>query len=256
MKRHTWLLGYVVIPLCLIACWWIISSRHESLYFPSLQKIFAATIEDWKLPAIRKHLLPSVTRLCVGFAIGIAAGVTLGILMGYFDRLRNLLLPITEFMRALPSVALLPLAFLIIGPGAGMEIALIAISSTWPILVATCDGARGTDPVMLQSARAYGLNRSQMLRRVILPAAVPSILSGVQVAIQFAVALMLLSNFVGSDRGLGYFVLDAQSRFDVDSTWGGILVIAVVGFVAVLPLQLAQHVLLRWHRGWRQAANN
>jgi ABC-type nitrate/sulfonate/bicarbonate transport system permease component len=124
----------------------------------------------------------------------------------------------------------------------------------WPIVVATTDGVRGTDPMMLETGLAYGLSPAQRVRQIVLPAALPPIIAGIRVAVQFAVGLMIIANFVGSDRGLGYYVFNAQTTFDIKGTWGGLVVIGLVGFAATVPVALAERRFLAWHRGWRASA--
>jgi sulfonate transport system permease protein len=243
----------VALPLVLLGLLWLRGSSGESVYFPSLDKIATRFWEDWTGEEFSHHLVPSVTSLAAGFALAIVFGVALGILMGLSSRARRDLRPLTEYFRATPSVALIPIAFLLIGPGTRMEVALIAFASAWPIVVATTDGVRGTEPMLLDTARAYGLSGRQRIRLIVLPAALPAVMAGIRVSLQFAVGLMIIANFMGSDRGLGFFVFNAQTSFDISGTWAGLVVIGLVGFAATIPVWLAERRLLGWHRGWRAA---
>jgi ABC-type nitrate/sulfonate/bicarbonate transport system permease component len=134
-----------------------------------------------------------------------------------------------------------------------MEIALVAFGSCWPILLATVDGVRGVEPIMLETGRVYGLSKRQLIRMIILPAALPQIAAGVRIAIAYGIATMLIANMFGSSAGLGYFVVLAQQSFDVLSTWGGLVVIGLIGCALSGLYAFGQHHMLAWHRGWRKA---
>lgn len=253
-RRAGNLLLPLVLPVVLLTLWWVRTAHSKTLYYPPLKDILRRFWSDWTGAQFSEQLIPSVERLAGGFAIAIVLGVALGTLMGLSSRARRDLRPATEYFRATPAVALVPLGFLLIGPGAKMEIALIAFGSMWPIVVATTDGVRGTDPMMLETGLAYGLTRRQRIRQIVLPSAMPPIIAGIRVAVQFAVGLMIIANFIGSDRGLGFYVLNAQTTFDIQGTWGGLVVIGLVGFAATVPVALAERRLLGWHRGWRASA--
>jgi ABC-type nitrate/sulfonate/bicarbonate transport system permease component len=238
-------------PIVLIALWWALSAHSSSPYFPPLKDIVHGFFQTWKGSNLTTDLLPSVLRFLVGFAIALLAGISIGLLLGLSPRARRDLSPLTEFSRALPIAALVPVGLVILGPGATMEIALIAFGCVWPILVASTDGVRGVDPVLLDTARAYGLSRRQRIRTVVLPAALPQIAAGVRIAIGIGIATMVIANIFGATSGLGYFVIQAQQSFDVLGTWAGLLMIGLIGVLANGLYLIVQHRLLAWHRGWR-----
>ncbi len=241
----------LVLPLALIALWWWLTADSESIYFPPLGDILDRFVEIWFGEGFADDLVPSVLRLVVGYAIAIAIGVGAGIVLGLFARARRDLQPMTEFFRATPVAGLVPLALILLGPTAKMEVALIAFASVWPVLVATADGVRGTDPMRLETARVYGLSRAQQIRTITLPAALPQIFAGLRIGIALAVTVMVFANMFGQASGIGFFVIDTQQSFDVQGTWAGLIMIGLVGCAATLLLVLVQHYVLRWHRGWR-----
>jgi ABC-type nitrate/sulfonate/bicarbonate transport system permease component len=244
----------LVVPVVLVALWWVLSANSASPYFPPLQDLLRSFKDTWNGDALTTNVLPSVVRLFAGFAIAIVVGVSGGILLGLSPRARRDLRPVTEYFRATPVAALVPLALVLFGAGAKMEIILIAFASTWPILVATADGVRGADPLMLEMARVYGLSSRQRIRTITLPAALPQIMAGIRIATAIAVATMVIANMFGSSAGLGYFVVTAQQSFDIQGTWTGLFMIGLIGSVVTGLLLLAQRRLLAWHRGWRAAA--
>jgi ABC-type nitrate/sulfonate/bicarbonate transport system permease component len=225
------------VPIVLIALWWVLSAHSTSPYFLPLKDILNAFVQTWKGSNLTTDLLPSVLRFLVGFAIALLAGISIGLLLGLSSRARRDLSPLTEFARALPIAALVPVGLVILGPGATMETALIAFGSV--------------DPVLLDTARAYGLSGRQRIRMVILPAALPQIAAGARIGIGIGIATMVIANIFGATSGLGYFVIQAQQSFDVRGTWAGLLMIGLIGVLANGLFLIVQHRLLAWHRGWR-----
>ena len=239
------------VPVVLIALWWVLSAHSTSPYFLPLTDILNGFVQTWKGSNLTTDLLPSVLHFLVGFAIALLAGISIGLLLGLSSRARRDLSPLTEFARALPIAALVPVGLVILGPGATMETALIAFGSVWPILVASTDGVRGVDPVLLDTARAYGLSERQRIRMIILPAALPQIAAGARIGLGIGIATMVIANIFGATSGLGYFVIQAQQTFDVRGTWAGLLMIGLIGVIANGLFLIVQHRLLAWHRGWR-----
>lgn len=243
----------IALPLTLIAVWWVVSSDSTSVYFPPLRDIIQTFWDNWFFERFRSDVEPSLIRFTVGLSIAIVAGVASGIVLGLSPRARRDLLPVTEFLRATPFAALVPVALVLLGPGANMEISLIAFASWWPVLVSTADGVRGVDPLLVETARVYGVSRPRLIFRVTVPAALPRIFAGIRIAVAIAVAAAVIANMYASNAGLGFFVIDAQSRFDVRDTWSGVLMIGLVGLVANLVFLSVQRRALAWHAGWRSA---
>jgi ABC-type nitrate/sulfonate/bicarbonate transport system permease component len=179
------------------------------------------------------------------------AGVIVGTLMGLLPRFRRDVAPMTEFVRAIPTAALVPLGLILFGTGFVMETFLISMAVFFPILVSTTAGVRSVDPVYLEVARSYGLSFGDRLWRVIIPAAAPQILAGGRVAIAFGLAATVIANMVASGSGLGFFIVDAQTSFRLPDMWAGLIMIGLLGYLANTAFVLVEHRLLSWHRGWR-----
>ncbi|KRF21026.1 hypothetical protein ASG90_01005 [Nocardioides sp. Soil797] len=241
-------------PLGLLAFWWFWSNGSESLYFPPLSDVLDRFVEVWTGPAFRNDLVPSVVRFVVGFALALIIAIPLGTAFGLSSRLRRDALPLTEFSRSLPVAAIVPIPLLAFGPGFGMDVSLILFSAIFPILLATTDGVRGVDPQAVETARVYGLNMRQVLREVILPAAMPPIFAGIRVALAIGISAMVIAGMLSSSQGIGAYVILAQQSFDVLGTWAGLVMIGLLGIVINGTFLLIQSRVLAWHTGWRRAA--
>jgi sulfonate transport system permease protein len=244
-------LSGLVLPVSLLSLWWLVSAHSSTPYYPPLSQILSGFRAVWTPEQLSTQLIPSLVSLVAGFAIANAVGITCGIALGLSERLRRDLGPVTEFFRAMPVVALIPIALVLLGPGMPMEIALISFAATWPIVVSTADGVRAADEVMINTARVFGLSARRRLLGVVLPGAMPQVLAGARIAVAVAVGTMVVANMVGSSSGLGYMVISAQQSFNVTETWAGLLMIGIVGSCMTSVVVVVERSVLRWHRQWR-----
>lgn len=246
IKRIGW---EIWVPALLIAAWWFASANSTNIYFPPLSIISEEFVDIWFFDGIKEEIWPSVQRLGIGFAIACVAGVGLGMLFGMVSWLDNAVRPIIEFLRATPGVAILPVMILLLGLGAEMKVALIALVATWPILLNTVDGVRSLEPVLGQVAKTYRLNRMDRIRFLVLPNAAPQIFAGARTALSISVVAMVISEMVGTPGGIGYFVLDAQRSFNTPAMWAGIIALGILGYLLNRLFALVEAWALAWHRG-------
>ena len=243
------------LPVVLVAIWWFASMNSTSAFFPPLRRIVEDTVDVWFIQGhISSDLLPSLMNLLFGYAIALTVGVALGVLLGLMPRLYDALEPELEFLRAVPAVAILPVAIIAIGLGDDMRITVIAFGSFWPILVNTVAGIRSTDPVVKDVATAFGLRPATRLFSVRLPSAAPQILAGARTALSIAVVLILVSEMSGAFRGLGNFVLAAQRNFAITDMWSGMIILGVLGYLVNIIFRVVESQILRWHSAYREGA--
>jgi len=244
----------VAVPVALLAAWWVWSAGSTTYYFPPLTNILTSFENLWLFERIAPDVLPSLARMFAGFALASVAAVALGLLLGQSRTAYRLASPIVEFLRAIPPPALLPFGILVLGVGDGMKIAIIALVCLFPVLLNTVDGVRGVDPLVLETARAYGIRGLERLRRVVLPSALPQVFAGMRTALSLALILMVISEMVASTNGIGYFVLQSQRSFAVADMWAGILLIGLLGYALNGLFVLVERRVLGWHRGARGGA--
>ncbi|MBM9461210.1 ABC transporter permease [Nocardioides sp. zg-536] len=234
----------------MVAAWWFATAGSTSFYWPALSDIASRFGELWFFDHLREDALPSVVRLIAGFSIGFMAAVSLGLLLGSVAALEDATRPLVEFMRALPSVALLPIMMLLLGTEDDMKVVTIAFVATWPILLNTVEGVRSVDPVLHQVAASYRLSRWHRVRYLVLPAVMPQVFAGARVALSMSVVAMVLTEMIGSPGGLGYFVLNSQRTFDIVAMWTGLIVLGLIGYAANKAFGLLEAWVLAWHRGY------
>lgn len=236
------------VPLLAVAAWWFASTGSTSRYFPSLQLILEAFVRDWLSPAAAKNLIPSLQLLLFGYAFALAAGVALGVVLGRVHALERATRPLLETLRAIPGVALLPIFVVLMGIDSPMKVALIAFGAVWPVLLNTIDGVRSVEPTLLDASRVFRLGRWQQLFSIILPGASPQIFAGARTALSITVIIMVVSETVGANGGIGYFLLNAQRNFAITSMWGAIIALGLLGYILNILFRLLEASVLRWHR--------
>lgn len=197
------------------------------------------------------HVEASLSRSLSGFAIALAVAVPLGIAIAWYKPVADLLNPILELFRNTAALALLPVFVLILGIGETSKVALVVYASTFPILLNTITGVRTVDPLLVKSAASLGLGPLRLFQKVILPAAIPSIFTGLRMAAASSILVLLAAEMVGARAGLGYLITAAQQNFQIPDMYAGILAISLLG----LSFNGLLVALERRFSRWRADAN-
>ncbi|MDQ1060829.1 sulfonate transport system permease protein [Arthrobacter globiformis] len=250
LGKTTNLVTEVWLPVAGFLAWWILSSTSTSLYFPPLSRI-TTEIGTVMTARFETDILPSLQNLGAGLAVSVILGIAIGLLLGLVPALYTALQPLLEFMRAIPGVALLPIALFMFGIGAEMKVAIIVFGAFWPVLMNTIDGIRGIDVLVKDVARSYTIRRRDYLWRIILPAASPQIIAGIRISVSLGVILIVASEYVASTEGIGYIELQSARQYDMDVMWAALLILGILGYLSNVLFRIIEHRLLRWHRGLR-----
>jgi ABC-type nitrate/sulfonate/bicarbonate transport system permease component len=240
-----------VLPAAVLVGYGLWSAQADSFYFPTLQEIGRTFADTWLFERVPVDLLPSLGRLAVGYGLAVVVGVAVGVALGMWRVARLASEPVVEFLRALPAPALIPFALLLFGTGNSSKVFIIALGTVWPILLNTIDGVRGLERQQLDMARSYRIPPRSVLLHIVLPAASPRIFAGMRTSLSIGIILMVISEMVASDNGLGYFILQSQRSFRIPEMWTGIVLIGLVGFVLNWLFLRAEARVLFWHRGAR-----
>ncbi|MTD57440.1 ABC transporter permease [Amycolatopsis pithecellobii] len=247
------LLLEIALPITIVAVWWVASKGSQSLYFPPLSDIVDSFQRLWLFDHVRSDVIPSLRNLGLGYLAACALGIGLGLLLGAVHWLGDALSPVVEFLRAIPGVALLPLAIVLLGIEPSMRVAIICYGATWPVLLNTIDGVRSVDPVVRDVAACYRLPRRDRMLRIALPAAGPYIVAGMKTALSLGITLIVVSELMASTDGIGYVTLQAQRSFAATDMWAGILLLGILGYVLNLAFQGFENLALRWHHRMHQS---
>ena len=193
--------------------------------------------------------LSSMYRVVVGFAVGAGLALPFGLLMGSSPRMYAWLNPLMQVLRPIPPIAYIPLAILWFGLGNAPAVFLIALGAFFPVLMNTIAGVRQVDGIYIRAARNLGVSQRTMFVRVMLPAAVPYILSGVRIGIGTAFIVVIVSEMIAVNNGLGFRILEAREYFWSDKIIAGMISIGLLGLIIDVGMNKLNNHLLRWHRG-------
>jgi len=194
----------------------------------------------------------SMLRVVLGFAIGAGLALPLGLAMGASSAVYAWINPLVQILRPIPPIAYIPLAILWFGLGNPPAVFLIALGAFFPVLMNTIAGVRHVDGIYLRAARNLGADGPTLFVRVILPAAVPYILSGVRIGIGTAFIVVIVSEMIAVNNGLGFRILEAREYFWSDKIIAGMITIGMLGLAIDVAMNRLNNHLLRWHRGLEQ----
>jgi len=237
----------------LVLLWWASAHFHwiPPLFLPAPDAVWHAFVDAWNgriqggLP-LSEHLLWSAIRVFGAFALASITAVPVGILMGVSRIARGLLDPPIEFYRPLPPLAYLPLVVIWFGIDETAKLVVIWLACFAPIAMAARAGARSATVEQVNAAWSLGANRRQLVLHVVLPAALPEILTGLRIAIGFGWTTLVAAEMVAATAGLGQMVLNASSFLRTDVVVMGIVLIGSIAWLFDLGMRVLEHKLVPW----------
>ena len=241
--------GWLVFGLLLSV--WEVGSRANpklQLYIPPVSQILFALGQLVVSGQVSTHLAATLRRFVEGYLLAGTIAVTLGIVLGYFRFAHSLLEMLIEFLRPMPSVAIIPVAILLLGIGDSMIVAVTVYASTWPILVNTIEGVRHIERTLIDTGRTFGLARRRILWQIILPAASPYIVTGLRVSLSIALILVTTAEMIAGSKGLGFFILDEERAFRSSNMYAGIILVAVLGYALNRLFIALEARAMKWRR--------
>ncbi len=192
------------------------------------------------------HFVASFHRSLLGFVLAVGFAIPLGIFMGWFKRFESIVDPLIQLCRNTATLALYPVFILIFGLGELSKIGIIFWGSVWPILINTIDGVKTVDPLLIKSARSMAVSRLALFRKVILPAAVPAIITGLRISATRSIIILVAAEMLGASAGLGFLIFDARHKYQVEKMYAGIIVLVILGMTINYLIVKMENHLTRW----------
>ncbi|MFL9891531.1 sulfonate transport system permease protein [Burkholderia sp. WP9] len=251
---YRWL-SWAVPALVLVL--WQVAARIGLIapqVLPAPSSVAASALDLARNGDLFIHLGVSLLRAATGFAIGGTIGLALGILVGFSPLAQALLDRSIQMVRAIPFLAMLPLVIVWFGVGEAAKIFLVALAVLFPIYINTMLGIRQIDPKLMELAKVIGLNRSAVVRRIILPGAMPSILTGVRYALAHAWLALVIAETLATTKGIGFLAMDAREFLQTNVILLTIIIYAIVGVVADALVRLLEARFLSWHANYAKGA--
>ena len=236
-------------PLLLLALAWELSARLglvSTLALPPLSEVLAAWVDLVKSGELVTNAAASLWRAGAGLFLSVVIGATLGILMAWWKPVNVLLSPLVEMFYPMPKSALIPVTVLWLGFGNGSKILLIFLGCMLPVTIGAFNGARSSEQVLVWSARSMGANRLRMLWDVVVPSAMPELLNGVRTALALSFILLVSSELIVAQQGLGYLIGFLGANGTYDAMFAVVLTVAFLGFAADRIYLLVMQRVLRW----------
>ncbi|MFD4688377.1 ABC transporter permease [Streptomyces sp. NPDC058204] len=239
--------------LALLLVLWEIAGRQDTTgLLPPVGDVLKEVGTIVTGDGLTHDVLPSIARALAGFAAGSVVGILLGVALGWWRWLDPWLRPSLEFLRAVPPPALVPLAVVAFGASTPLRIAVIAAGTCWPVLLSTTDGVRRVEPGFVETARVYTPGGSlTVLRRVVVPAALPQIMNGLRIGLAVSLIVMVISEMVASSSGLGFLILQSQRMYAMTPMYAGVLLLALAGWLLTLTFSAVERRALSWFDGMK-----
>ncbi len=234
--------------LGLVALWQAGASAGliKSLFLPPPVAICAALYHLAISGELWRHLSASLMRLGIGWVTGTIFGIGMGLAVGLWSAFRSPGMAVVAALFPIPKIALVPLFIIWFGIGEGSKIATLAFGVFFPTVIATAGGVDNVSRGLIRMGQSFGLSTWAIVRTIILPGALPAILSGFRVTTSIAIVLLVAAEMIGAEQGIGAFVLSAGNLYDTDNLLAGIVVLSVMGLIVAWVIGRLERALLAW----------
>ncbi len=236
----------VFVVLILLAEWGTRTGFISALTLPRPSDVLWTFVGLYQSGLLFKHLVPSLTRLLVGASLGATAGIGVGILIGLFSLARAGLVPLVAALFPIPKIALLPLFVIWFGIDETSKYALIAFGTFTPTVVATYAAVDNVDRTLIRMGQSFGLKWRSIVWKIVLPGAMPGILSGLRISLTIAIILLVAAEMLGAEYGIGAYILQAGSLYDLERLFAGVVILSVLGVLVSSSIAAVERRVLRW----------
>jgi sulfonate transport system permease protein len=235
-------------PIALLVAWWAASATGalNPAVLASPQQVASAAWQLWRSGQLQSAVGVSVLRAATGLACGVSAGLVLGVITGFSRLGEELLDSPLQLLRALPFLSLVPLFMVWFGIGEEARVVLIAVATSFPMYVSTAGGVRAVDPKLVEAMRSFGLSRWALVREVVLPAAMPSLLSGLRLSMTLSVIALIAAEEINTTNGIGFLMAQAQTFSRTDILTVCVLLYGLLGLCVDLLVRGAERLLMPW----------
>jgi NitT/TauT family transport system permease protein len=228
---------------------WEVGSRTgviSNIALPAPSEALGALADLIETGMLWKHVGASVSRLVLGWTLGTIAGVAVGFMIALFSLARAGLLPLVSALFPIPKIALLPLFIIWFGIGEGSKVATILFGTFFPTVIATYGGVDNVDRNLIRMGQSFGLTWWSIVRKIVLPGALPAILSGCRISVSIAIVLLVAAEMIGAEFGIGAYILMAGALFAIDQLIAGVALLSVLGLAISWLIGRAERHFLDW----------
>ncbi len=242
----------IVLSLAIITsliCGWEVLARARAIYImPPFSSIMVSLGDLLISGQLTPHIIASLTRSFFGYSMAAVLAIFTGVLVGWSRKTYRVMEPTIELLRAVPAIALIPLAILWFGIGEEPKIFIIFIACFWPIFVNTYYGVSGVDDCLIKSARSMNAKESDVVFKVAVPSASPYIFSGLRISLGMSFVLLVASEMIAGNQGLGFLILYYEETFHISQMYAVIILISLLAFMSIKVLLKLEDHLIGWHK--------
>ncbi|HWR44943.1 ABC transporter permease [Sporomusa sp.] len=235
--------------IVLVLLVWELAPRLELIdpfLLPPFSEVIQSLFRMVVSGEIFRHFSISISRSFTGFFVGIGIAIPLGIFMGWYSKLEEVVDPLVQACRNSSVLALYPVFLLFFGLGEASKMAIIIWGTIWPSLLNTISGVKNTDPLLIKAARSMGVSRLTLLYKVIAPASLPSILTGVRLSAASSILVLVAAEMIGANAGLGFMIFYFEERYAVPEMYAGIITMSLLGVTINYLLVALEKRLTGW----------
>jgi ABC-type nitrate/sulfonate/bicarbonate transport system permease component len=245
-RNHPWAGALTLVAVILV--WQLCCSTGliPELFLPSA---FAVARALWRVALsgdLWTNLLASLLRLAVGWTLGTVIGVAVGFAVGIFTWVRSPALALVSALFPIPKIALVPLFIIWFGIGEGSKFATIAIGVFFPTVISTYSGIDNVQRNLIAMGQSFNLSTWSILRKIMLPGALPSVLAGFRITISVAIILLVAAEMIGADSGIGAFILAAGNLYRTDDLIAGVMILSLIGLSLSAVLTHIERIAFSW----------
>ncbi|HXJ81689.1 MAG TPA: ABC transporter permease [Candidatus Methylomirabilis sp.] len=240
----------VLAVLGLLALWEVCTRLGwvPALFLPSPLGVIGELIDMTRSGQILVHVAASLRRLVLGFIIGAGAGMTVGVAVGFFALAEAVGQPLIAATFPIPKIALLPLLILWLGIGEASKVTVIVLGVFFPMAINTYAGVRQADPLLIRAAVAFGAGRWSVIRKVVIPSALPMVFAGLKLGAGTALLLLVAAEMIGAESGIGFLVLQAGNLMETTRLMVGIVLLSLLGVLSHWGLTRLERLVLPWRQ--------
>jgi ABC-type nitrate/sulfonate/bicarbonate transport system permease component len=243
--KLTAVLGFLAL-WSLVSAAVVVAKLFNPIFLPGPWVIVGSLVTLAAKGQLWGHVAATLQRVALGFTTGALLAVGLGLPAGHFRFIRNMVEPVVEMLRPIPPLAMLPLFLVWVGIGEGSKVGFITYATFFPMFLTTVHAVRQLDPLLVRAAQSLGARPSQLFFRVILPAALPEMLSGIRLGVALSFFVIVISEFIGAEQGLGFLINDGRSFFLVPQMLGAAVLLGLLGYGGNALVRLVERRFLSW----------
>lgn len=242
-----------IVTLLLIGIWELLprAGLVDAFILPPFSDVVSALVHLSATGELFVHIGASLQRSLTGFILAMVLAIPLGVLLGWFTGLEQVFDPVFQIIRNTSVLAIFPIFILLFGIGEISKAAIIFWGCIWPMVLNTVSGVKNIDPLLVKAARSMGISDFALFRKVVVPASMPSILTGIRLSAGLSIIILVAAEMLGASKGMGFLIYYSEQKYEIPNMYAGIITVSTVGVLVNYLLVLLEKRVI----GWKEQRN-